>query len=114
MARFSGVIGYRETVKTAPGVMQDRIVERRYRGDEKTIARKLEPGEKVNNDLSVRNSISIVADAYAFEHFAKIAYVKWAGSLWTVVDVEVQRPRLTLKLGGIYNEQVASGTPDTP
>ena len=59
--------------------------------------------DQVLDDITVRNSISIVADPYANEHFFAIRYVAWAGSLWRVTDVEVQRPRLLLRLGGIYN-----------
>jgi hypothetical protein len=56
--------------------------------------------DQVNPDISLGNSISIVADAYAREHFFAIRYVEWAGVRWTVQDVEVQPPRLILALGG--------------
>lgn len=103
MAKFYGEIGYGETVETVPGVYTDRIVEYKYYGDVTRNVRKLTEGERLNYDLSVNNSISIVADAYANEHFFAIRYVKWAGTLWTVTDVEVQSPRLLLRLGGVYN-----------
>jgi hypothetical protein len=103
MAKFHGVIGYAENVKTAPGVWQDVITKRSYFGDVVRNTRQLREGENLNNDLSVGNSISIVADAYASEHFFAIRYVEWAGALWTVSDVEVQSPRLLLRLGGVYN-----------
>jgi hypothetical protein len=67
----------------------------------------LPDGTKVNDDLSVNNSISIVADEYANEHFFAIRYVAWAGTLWTVTNVEVQSPRLLLTLGGVYNGPTA-------
>ncbi len=82
MAEFYGVIGYGETVETAPGVWQDNIIEYNYYGDVVRNARKLQEGEQLNNDLSVGNSISIVADAYANEHFFAIRYIKWAGTLY--------------------------------
>jgi hypothetical protein len=44
-----------------------------------------------------------MADAYANEHFFAIRYVEWAGVLWTVSMVEVQSPRLLLRLGEVYN-----------
>jgi hypothetical protein len=103
MARFSGRIGYGETVETAPGVWTDEIVERSYFGDVVRNARNLQQGENLNPDLSVQNSISIVADAYANNHFFAIRYVEWAGTLWTVSSVEVQSPRLLLRLGEVYN-----------
>lgn len=103
MAKFYGKVGYGETVETAPGVWTDVITEVQYYGDILRNTRQLQSGEKVNDDLSVNNSISIVADAYANEHFFAIRYIEWAGALWVVTDVEVQRPRLLLRLGGVYN-----------
>lgn len=103
MAKFYGEIGYGETVETAPGVWEDVITEKSYYGDVIRNSRRLQEGEGVNNDLSVGNSISIVADAYANEHFFAIRYIRWAGTLWTVSNVDVQSPRLVLRLGGVYN-----------
>jgi len=103
MARFFGRIGYGVTVENAPGVWVDDIVEREYFGDVIRNARNLREGENLNADLSVQNSISIVADAYANDHFFAIRYVEWAGALWTVSSVEVQSPRLLLRLGEVYN-----------
>ena len=103
MARFFGRIGYGIPVETAPGVWQDEIVERSYFGDIVRNARNLREGENLNFDLSVQNSISILADAYANDHFFAIRYVEWAGTLWTVSTVEVQSPRLLLRLGEVYN-----------
>lgn len=103
MTRFFGKIGYGENTQTAPGVWADVIVEYSYYGDVIRNSRTLNSNEVVNDDLTVNNSISIVADEYANEHFFAIRYVEWAGTLWTVTDVEVQRPRLLLRLGGVYN-----------
>lgn len=107
MAKFYGAIGYGTTVETAPGVFSDLIEEKMYRGDVFRNTRKLQEGESLNNDLSVNNSISIVADAYAGEHFFAMRYIKWAGTLWHISDVEVQSPRLILRLGGVYNGPTA-------
>jgi hypothetical protein len=111
MARFSGRVGYGESVETAPGVHVDEIVERSYFGDVVRNARNLKEGENLNADLSVQNSISIVADAYANDHFFAIRYVEWAGALWTVSSVEVQSPRLLLRLGEVYNGPTPGVTP---
>lgn len=103
MTRFSGKVGYGVTVETAPGVHEDQIHERSHFGDVVRNSLKFREGESVNNDLSVSNSVSIVADAYANEHFHAIRYVQWAGALWSVSEIEVQSPRLILRLGGVYN-----------
>jgi len=103
MARFHGRVGFGESAETAPGVHSDVVVEHIFYGDVVQNRRTLRQGENLNQDLSVGNSISIVGDAYAREHFFAIKYVEWAGQLWTVTDVEVQAPRLILQLGEVYN-----------
>lgn len=110
--RFYGVVGYATPTEIRPGVWDDVIEERPYFGDVIRNTRQLEPGESVNDNLNVANSISIVADAYATEHFFAIRYARWSGSLWKVTEVEVQRPRLILRLGGVYNGPVPA--PDSP
>lgn len=107
MAKFYGKIGYGDSSEGTPGVWTDEITERTYYGDVIRNSRSLREGEDLNKDLSVSNSISIVADAYADEHFFAIRYVEWAGTIWTVVEVEVQRPRLLLRLGEVYNGPTA-------
>ena len=113
MARFFGRVGYGEPLEESPGVWVDQIVERSYFGDVVRNMRRSNEGENLNNDLSVSNSISIVADAYANDHFFAIKYVEWAGTLWTVSNVEVQTPRLLLRLGEVYNGPQAAA-PVTP
>lgn len=107
MARFHGRVGYGESQESAPGVWVDNIVEREYFGDVLRNTRHSSEGEHLNPNLSVRNSISIVADSYATDHFHAIKYVEYSGTLWTVSDVEVQRPRLILRLGEVYNGPTA-------
>lgn len=113
MAKFFGEIGYGESTETSPGVWEDTITELKYFGDVIRNTRKLSEGDQANNDLSVGNSVSILADAYANEHFFAIRYIKWAGTLWTVTDVEVKSPRLILRMGGIYHGNTAP-IPDAP
>lgn len=105
MTRFYGAVGYGESVETpsGSGVFIDVIFEFSYYGEVTRNARKLVSGEKLNNDITIGNSISIVADEYAVEHFFNIRYVRWSGTLWTVTDVVVQSPRLILSLGSVYN-----------
>lgn len=107
MAKFYGEIGYAESVETVPGVWKDVIVERKYYGDVLRNTRRLDNGETLNSDMSVSNSISILADGYANEHFFDMRYIRWAGSVWMVSNVEVQTPRLILQIGGVYNGETA-------
>lgn len=103
MAKFYGVIGYVETIETVPGVWTPSVIEREYFGDILRESRYINAGEKVNEDFTVRNRISIIADPYANQHFHSIKYVTWMNSKWVVTAVEVKAPRLNLTIGGIYN-----------
>lgn len=109
--RFYGVVGYGVEVESVGGVWTKSIHEVSYFGDVLKNTRRLQDnGEKVNLDITVGNTISIVADAYANDHFFAIKFVEWAGALWTVSEVTVERPRLLLRLGGIYNGPRAANT----
>ena len=103
MSKFYGEVGYGITRETAPGVWKDEIETYTYYGDVERPATRWETGSGVNDDLAVRNNISILADPFAYEHFSLIKYVKWMGVKWKVTNVEVQRPRLILTLGGEWN-----------
>lgn len=107
MAKFYGQIGYAETQETKPGIYEENVTERSYAGDVFRNVRKLEAGESVNDNVVVNNSLSIVADPYAYQHFFAIRYVRWMGALWKVTNVEVQSPRLLLTIGGVYDGPTA-------
>jgi hypothetical protein len=105
MARFYGLIGYGTTVEKPAnsGKYVDEITELACFGDLVRNTRILTEGDSVNDDISLSNSISIVADAYAREHIFAMRYVRWQGALWKIVEVQEEHPRLLLRLGGVYN-----------
>ena len=105
--RFSGTVGFATSTETSPGVWTDTIVEYPYFGDVTRSTRHLEKATMVPPETTVGitlgNSFSIVADAQAFENYTHMRYVKWQGGYWEITDVEVQRPRLLLTIGGVWN-----------
>lgn len=105
MARFSGKIGYGESQEdpAGSGIWVDRITERECYGDVIRNTRKLDDPDQINRNISVGNSISVVADEYARNHFFNIKYVIWQGIRWVATNVEVRSPRLIMDIGEIYN-----------
>jgi len=103
MAKFYGIIGYSVTEETSPGVWTESITERNYYGDVIRNTRRWQPGEGLNDNLTINNIISIVADPFAYQHFHAIRYIKWMGASWKIDNIEVQKPRLILTIGGVYN-----------
>lgn len=103
MAKWFGTIGFAETVETRPGVWEERITEVNYYGDVMRNSRNLQTTDQLNDNVNISNQISIVADPFANQHFHNMRYVTYMGAKWKVSTVEVQRPRLILTIGGLYN-----------
>lgn len=116
MAKFSGVIGFSDTKNVSPGVWEEKIIERRYKGDVLKNSRRWENSQNLNDNITVDNSLSIVADDFLYEKVYAIRYVEWMGALWKVKSVDIQRPRLVLSIGGVYNGPRPEGSdePDGP
>lgn len=103
MARYAGIIGFDVQTEIAPGVWDSQPIERKYFGDINRI-RQSNIGNGINNDITISNELSIVADPFATDNFASILYAEYMGVKWKVSSIEVQFPRLILSLGGKYNE----------
>lgn len=105
MPKYFGKVGFAESVETAPGIWEDRIVERSFYGDVVRDLRRLQNRTKLNDDVTITNSFSIVADKYAYANFHKIRYLEYMGTKWKVESVDASTPpRLTLDVGAVYNE----------
>lgn len=85
------------------GVFVDKVVERPYYGDVTRNSRRLSNGESINDNITISNSISIVADPFAKENCAHISYVMYMGARWKATTADIQPPRIVLTLGGVYN-----------
>ena len=105
MGKFYGGVGYAIQVENPPGsgVWKDQIVEKNYRGDVILNQQRWEKTEGVNDNLTLDNSISIVADTFAYENFGCIKYVVWNGRKWKIQSLAINRPRIVLQIGGLYN-----------
>jgi len=103
MSKFYGPIGYITQKEISPGVWDDVVVERSYRGDILQNIRRWDSTDQKNDNLTISNRISLIADPFAYENFSTMRYVTWMGVRWKVNSIEIQRPRLILTLGEVYN-----------
>ena len=105
MPKFYGVIGYGKSQETpsGSGIWVDVITERSYYGDILRNSRQLDRSDQTNPNISVENSISVVADQDAIQNFKDIRYIEWNGVKWTVKDIRVEPPRLVLRLDQVYS-----------
>lgn len=104
MAKFYGNIGYVITAENVPGVWEEVAITKPYYGDVIKNTSRWQTTENLNDDITISNQISILADPFAYENFRHMKFVEWMGASWRINSVEVQRPRLILSLGGVYNE----------
>lgn len=103
MSKWYGSVGYSITQETKPGVWKPTNVERKYYGDCIKKSSRWENSGNVNDNLTFNMEISILADPFAYQHFSELKYVEFMGSKWKITSVSVDRPRITLSIGGVYN-----------
>lgn len=110
--KFNGAVGFWEGEKeTTPGVWRPTIVERSYKGDILKFRRGFRERSNAQNDeFTVSNQISILSDLYAQQNWASIRYVVWNGVKWKVNNIDVDYPRLTLEIGGLYHGEEQTTT----
>lgn len=102
--KFSGVVGFwKKDVEVKRGVFKSQIIRRPYTGDVLRDKRRFRTSENQNDEFTISNQISILADLYFRQNWASIKYVEWNGVKWKVSDVDVNYPRITVSLGGVYN-----------
>lgn len=111
MAKFYGSIGYARQEESKPGVWIDKIVERNYRGDVILDQRRWQSDEKVNDNLNIDNSISIIADEYAYSNIGNMKYIVWNNITWKIQSFSINRPRIVIQIGGIYNGERPTNSP---
>lgn len=102
MAKYYGMIGFATQVETRPGVWEDSIEERPYKGDVLRGGRRFDRSDNVNDDFTITNVFSIVSDAYLYSHIPALRYLVYLGSKFKITSVDVDRPRVTINVGGVY------------
>lgn len=103
MARFCGFVGFSEPKETEPGIWEEQITEKPYRGDVIKDFHRYQKSDGVNDNINIANNISIISDPYANTNFQHIRYVVFMGAKWSVISADVQYPRIILTLGGVYH-----------
>ncbi len=104
MARFYGAIGYGVAEETSPGVWTDNIIEHYYSGDVlRNGSNRSASSDSTNDNITINNQFSIVADPFAYQNFHNMRYIEFMGTKWEITNIDVEYPRLTLSVGGVYN-----------
>lgn len=104
MNKWFGKIGYITHVQTAPSVWSNEETVREYYGDIiRNSSRWSTNQDSTNDDLSISNQISIVADPFAYQNFHSMKWIEFMDAKWKITSVEPKYPRLILTIGGVWN-----------
>ena len=103
MAKFYGKVGFETMVEGEGGVFKAETIEKNYRGDTLRMYPKYETSDKLHDDLTLSDEISILADNFAYENFQSMKYVVLLGAKWEITSARIERPRILLQIGGVYN-----------
>lgn len=103
MAKFAGLVGYVTQEEKVRGVWSPVENSVTMKGDIIRQSSSIQNDNKVNSDISLNHRISLIGDAYAFSNYYSIKWIEVHGVKWEVSSVEIQRPRIIVSLGGVWN-----------
>lgn len=105
MAKWSGQLGFVKTTEepAGSGLWKQIVTIRKYKGDVTRSSKRVQTAPQLNNNITVNNEISILADPYICENFYAITFIRFMNAWWSVNSVTMDYPRITLEIGGVYN-----------
>ena len=106
MTKFYGKIGFACTEEDpeGSGIWVNKVVAKDYYGDIVRNTSRNQGTDKVNDNLVMSNSFSVLADPFAINHYSSIAWVEYMGTKWKAESIEPAYPRIKINVGGVYNE----------
>lgn len=103
--KYSGLAGFNEKdIEVRPGVLQNQIKERRIKGNVLNYGHyNSDTPNSMQQDVSIRNRLSIIMDPYIKKNFNNILYVTFMNVRWSISSLTINGNRVILDLGGVYN-----------
>ena len=103
MARYRDLVGYVSTAETSPGVFTPVKEEKIHSGYLINDSRRYESSYSGTDGIALANRLSIICSDEELNNASYIRYVTIRGKRWQVTSFVVERPRVILTLGGLYN-----------
>lgn len=102
MGKYYDKLGFVQTREIEPGIWSPVYEERLYAGDVTMTSYAWNDGNRINGDLEINHTVSVIADSFIIENFFALRYVNYLGRRWAVRKAELRVPRLILTLGSEY------------
>ena len=102
MAKYYGNIGFAVQAETRPGIWEDVIEDRPYKGEVLQNSRRWDGSENINDDFNISNRFSVISDAFLYSHIPAMRYIEYMGTKFKITSVSIDRPRVDISVGGVY------------
>lgn len=100
--RYVGNLGFADTVETSPGIFEEQITSRRYRGTVTINAHRVTMEDTVNGQIKTGAMLSIMADKVLLTRAYDVRWIEYAGVKWKPSYVDIHHPRVMFTLGERY------------
>jgi hypothetical protein len=103
MAKFWGKIGInRGSTEGDPGIFTPTIEEVEVSGEMRLVGARWQNHE-LGDTVAARHVLSIITPEDSTIDFAEAVYIYWKNQKWSIISIQYKRPRIELRLGGLYN-----------
>lgn len=106
MAKYSGMLGVvSDSEETTPGIWESPSVkEIKATGDLLSYRKEFSVrDDSTNDDVLVNNQVSVVMSKEVFDNLSNLRYLTMNGSRYKITSFDIQRPRIVLTIGGLWN-----------
>ena len=97
--------------ETSPGIYKQNVVEKRYKGFITKNTRVNKNEAVVNDSPMVNLVINIYLNPYLQDNLYSIKYITYMHKKWKISDIDIQYPRASLTIGGLYFNEDADRSP---
>lgn len=107
--KYSGMAGVVEdSIEISPGIWKPAGVrEIKATGDFVSSRKEFSVrSDSTNDDVTMSNTISIVMSKDLFNNLSNLRYLTVNGARYKVTSFEINRPRIVITLGGLWNGDV--------